>query len=84
MSPKEWGPPAWRFIRMSIIHGEEDLAHELLMSLPQVLPCRVCRKHTQNYIRDNPPPSKRNGMLIWLQKFKNNQKQRKNRKNKTP
>lgn len=59
--PKEWGPPAWKFIfyvidDMPEYPSDTEQYRMFFESLQGVLPCERCRQHYSLYLIHKPPP----------------------------
>jgi len=59
-----WGPSGWQLLHLIAAEGDRDV----LLYMPDVLPCKYCRKSARQFRREEPP----NGDLqLWLYNFHN-------------
>ena len=71
LDPKSWGPSAWTFLEACAEGSDEESVQDfknMIYSLPRVLPCETCRKHSREYIETHPIDC--NDPVEWLHDFK--------------
>lgn len=74
MDPKQWGPPAWKFLRAIAHHypetpypDEKQHMIQFLSTLTYILPCTTCQGHYKEYLQSHPPEvHSRTTLLHWL------------------
>lgn len=70
VSPKQWGPPAWRLLHTigGCVRSVEDLdqARALFMSLAWLLPCSRCRDAYSDHLRIWPFPLAAKAVQRWV------------------
>ena len=71
LDPSVWGRAGWAFLG-SCAHAVDEHTqahyHQLLRLLPEVLPCGKCRRHSRDYLSQNPPEEAAD-LEKWLQHF---------------
>ena len=71
MDPVVWGPGAWDFLHNLVSAADESTRgsyDNLMLLLPDVLPCATCREHAGRYVREHPPHSAPS-LESWLWDF---------------
>lgn len=81
MDPNVWGPHGWFFIQSCILNMPEaadpgDYVN-FLYSLRNVLPCEECRKNYAEWLRNNPIPAYKEGMIKWVIDLQNSIRKKK-------
>ena len=82
INPKFWGPAGWALLYDAMsVNKSVDLKQDVLSLLKDVLPCKSCRKHAQQYSKiynPNMMVSKRQFLanLDRMRKFVNTQRQK--------
>jgi hypothetical protein len=60
MDPGTWGPYAWKTLHAIAAHcdtaNERDIFVKYVESLKDALPCKTCRAHMTEYLKDHPIP----------------------------
>lgn len=77
--PVVWGPKAWDFLHtLSFSYpdnpsaSEQQSAMNLFMSLPDMLPCKMCGDHCRENLNKNPPQvESKEALSRWLVDFHN-------------
>ena len=77
--PIVWGPKAWDFLHtVSFAYPDEPSNEEkqsamnLFMSLPDMLPCKLCGDHCRQNLQKNPPKvGSKEELARWLVDFHN-------------
>jgi hypothetical protein len=81
MDSTVWGPPAWTFLHtITLAYPEYPTAAEkksmvaFFNSLTDILPCHVCQRHYQKYLRQNPVETSvdtKDSLVKWLVQLHN-------------
>jgi hypothetical protein len=59
-----WGPSGWQLLHLLAAKGDKDT----LLYMPDVLPCKYCRKSARQFRREDPPHG---DLQRWLYNFHN-------------
>jgi len=59
-----WGPSGWQLLHLLAAKGDRDT----LLYMPDVLPCKYCRKSARQFRREDPPHG---DLQRWLYNFHN-------------
>jgi hypothetical protein len=82
ITPKIWGPHFWNFFHLISLRYPEypsiedkDMMNELILSIPYILPCKVCREHFKGNIRQFPLEENdiisKESLITWFIDFHN-------------
>ncbi len=82
MTPKIWGPDFWMFFHLITFKysknpskSEKIMAHELIESIAEILPCEKCKHHFKKNILNFPLNDKninsREDFIFWFIDFHN-------------
>jgi hypothetical protein len=82
MNPEHWGPYAWRFLHcVTLTYPETPTSKEMreykafFRSLCFVLPCKICRRHYEGHLQQDPLTDKvlsdKTSLVKWLIRIHN-------------